>query len=77
MKDLIKRLTSDTPTFFKRLRNLGITIGAIGGALLAIPTSVVVLPAVLLTLAAHAVTLGVVTAAVSQAVTPKEEVKTP
>lgn len=69
MKNLIQRLISDTPTFFKRLRNLGITVGAIGGALLAIPASMIVLPAALLTLAAHAVTVGVVTAAVSQAVT--------
>lgn len=75
MKKLFDRLTSETPLFFKRLRNLGITIGAIGGAILAIPNTMVALPQMLLTMAAHAVTIGVVTAAVSQAVSPKDEAK--
>lgn len=77
MKQLFQRITGDTPSFFKKLRNIGITIGAIGGAIMALPASMVVLPTVLLTMAAHAVTIGVVTAAISQAVTPKDEVKNP
>ena len=34
MNELLKRLTSESPTFFKKVQALAITIGAIGGGIL-------------------------------------------
>ena len=66
MKELITRLTSESPTFFKRIMALGITLGAIGVTLLAIPASVVVLPAAVTTLAGYFIVAGSVAAAVGK-----------
>ena len=45
---LRERIGSPSPTFFKRIRNIGLTIGAIGAALLAAP---IALPPLISTLA--------------------------
>ena len=56
------RLASPTPAFFKKVRNIGLILGAVGGALLAAP---VALPAMVLTVAGYLVTAGLVASAVS------------
>lgn len=37
MKKLIKRLTSPTPFFFKKVRNLGLYLTGLSGVLIALP----------------------------------------
>ena len=59
-----------TPPFFKKVRNIGLTIAAIGGAVLAAP---VALPAAVITAAGYLAVAGTVASTVSQAVTGKEE----
>ena len=72
MNELLKRLTSESPTFFKKVQALAITIGAIGGGILAAPVTlsgmgiVIVLPAILSTIATHMVAVGVVAAFVAK-----------
>ncbi|WP_243392583.1 hypothetical protein [Solitalea longa] len=57
------RVKSPTPKFFRKIRTIGLMIGAVGGALLAAP---VALPAVVGTIAGYLATIGVVASAVSQ-----------
>lgn len=66
MKEILKRLTSESPKFFKRIQALGITFGAIGGAIMAIPASVVALPAIVVTMGGYFVAVGIVAAAVAK-----------
>ena len=67
--NITKRLQSPTPKFFRKLRNIGITIAAVGGAIIASP---VALPAAIVTAAGYLITAGTVVTAISQ-VTVKEE----
>lgn len=64
------RLTSPTPKWFRKMRNLGLTLSAIGGALAAAP---VALPAVLVTLGGYLLVGGTVIGAVSQTAVSQEE----
>jgi ABC-type xylose transport system permease subunit len=57
-----ERISSPTPAFFKKIRAIGLTLGAIGGAILAAP---VALPAAITTLAGYLLTAGIVTSAIS------------
>lgn len=61
--NLIQRIKAPTPKFFKILRNVGVTLAAAGGAILASP---IALPAGVLTLAGYLVVGGGVLTAVSQ-----------
>jgi len=63
--NLSKRYKHKTPSFFRKLRNVGIALAATGGALLAAP---VALPAFLLKLAGYLAVAGTVATTVSQAV---------
>lgn len=67
---LINRLKQPTPSFFRKLRNIGLTIAAIGGSILAAP---VALPAAIVTVAGYLAVAGAVASTVSQSVTPKDE----
>ena len=62
---LTTRYTKKTPTFFRRLRNIGIALAATGGAIIAAPIS---LPAIVITVATYLTVAGTVATAVSQAV---------
>ena len=61
--NVIKRMQSPTPKFFRVLRRVGIGLVAAGGALLTAP---VALPAVALTIAEYLTVAGTVMTAVSQ-----------
>jgi uncharacterized membrane protein HdeD (DUF308 family) len=61
--NLIDRLKSPTPKFFRVLRNIGLVLAAVGGALLAAP---VALPAAVITVAGYITVAGGVMTAVSQ-----------
>lgn len=63
---LKQRIKQPTPKFFKKVRNLGISIAAVGGAILTAPVS---LPAAVITVAGYLTVAGTVASAVSQAVT--------
>ena len=69
---LSERISSPNTTFFKRIRNIGLTIGAIGAALLAAP---IALPAVISTVAGYLATAGLVATAVSTATVEEKPVK--
>lgn len=72
MKEIITRLTNESPTFFKRIQAIAITIGAAGGAILGLPIAlsplgvVFVLPATLSTAAGYMVACGIVAAAIAK-----------
>lgn len=68
-----ERLQSPTPGFFRKIRNIGLVLGAIGGTILAAP---VTLPGVIISVASYLATAGLVATAISStAVEVKEPVK--
>jgi len=72
--NLIARVTSPTPKFFKLLRNIGIALATAGGAILAAP---ITLPAVVVTIGGYMITAGAVATAVSQVTTDMDSLKSP
>ena len=60
---IVKRITSKTPEFFKKVRNIGLILAAVSGAILAAP---IALPSALLAAAGYVVLAGGVMSAVSQ-----------
>ncbi|MGB6036382.1 MAG: hypothetical protein WBG42_08935 [Cryomorphaceae bacterium] len=63
-KNLLQRVSSPTPKFFRVLRDLGLALAAVGGAVLTAPVSV---PAVVTSVAGYVAVVGGVLTAVSQA----------
>jgi hypothetical protein len=61
--NIVQRLKAPTPKFFRVLRNIGLALAAVGGALLAAP---VALPAAIITVAGYITVAGGVMTAVSQ-----------
>ncbi|MBL0146062.1 MAG: hypothetical protein IPP48_10080 [Chitinophagaceae bacterium] len=66
---IIQRIQSPTPSFFKKLRNAGLTLAAISTAIVAAP---VALPALLVKVAGYLAVAGGVASAVSQSTTSTE-----
>ncbi|MDM8173447.1 hypothetical protein QT327_03585 [Olivibacter sp. 47] len=62
MNEITDRIKSPTPKFFKRIRTIGLTLGAVGGALLTAP---ITLPATVVTIAGYLATAGIVASAIS------------
>jgi uncharacterized membrane protein len=58
-----QRVKSPTPPFFKKIRNIGLTIAAIGTTVLAAPVS---LPAVVIKIAGYLAVAGTVACGISQ-----------
>jgi len=69
MKEVIKRASSPTPSFFIKLRNIGVALASVSAAVLTAP---VVLPVAVLTIAGYAAVAGSVIGAVSQLVKKEE-----
>ena len=67
--NIIKRIYSPTPKFFKVLRNIGLVLAAVGGTILAAP---VALPAIVVTVGGYVAVAGGVISAVSQLTTTKD-----
>ena len=67
--NVIKRIQAPTPKFFKVLRNIGLTLAAIGGTILAAP---VALPVVIVSLGGYIAVAGGVISAISQLTTTDE-----
>lgn len=62
IQEIIDRLMADTPSIFVKIRNLGLSLAAVGTSLLAIPNA----PAYLVAYAGKAILAGSVMAAISQ-----------
>ena len=69
--NIIKRVKSPTPKFFKVLRNIGLALAAVGGTILAAP---VALPVVITTIGGYVAVVGGVISAVSQLTTKEDEI---
>ena len=67
--NIIKRVQSPTPKFFKVLRNIGLVLAAVGGTILAAP---VTLPVIITSLAGYLAVASSVLSAVSQLTTTKD-----
>ena len=61
--NLLDRMQSPTPTFFKKVRTIGLILAAISGAIIAAP---VALPAVIIQAATYLGVASTVASAVSQ-----------
>ncbi|REE80321.1 hypothetical protein BX611_1963 [Lutibacter oceani] len=67
---LLERYQKPTPSFFRKLRNIGIALATAGGAIIAAP---IALPATIITIATYLTVAGTVATAVSQAVVSDNE----
>jgi hypothetical protein len=67
--NLIERVSSPTPKFFKKLRNIGLILAAISGTIVAAP---IALPAVVIQIAGYLAVASSVASAVSQAAVEDE-----
>ncbi|KMQ70432.1 hypothetical protein [Chryseobacterium koreense] len=63
MKNIIQRVQEPTPRFFRKIRNAGLFLTAVSGAVLTAP---VALPAVLITAAGYLAIAGAIASAISQ-----------
>ncbi|MEO6963327.1 MAG: hypothetical protein ABIY90_15255 [Puia sp.] len=68
--NLIERAVSPTPTFFQKLRNIGLALAALSAAIIGSP---VALPAIVVTIAGYLAVAGTVLGAVSQITIPVEQ----
>jgi hypothetical protein len=64
---IVERLLSPTPTFFQKLRNIGLVLAAVSAAIITTP---VALPAIVTTIAGYLAVAGTVLGAVSQITVP-------
>ncbi len=69
--NLLDRIVSPTPTFFQKLRNIGLALAAISAAIISAPLA---LPAIVTTIAGYLAVAGTVLSGVSQ-VTTESDVK--
>lgn len=60
---ILNRFTAPTPKLFQRIRNVGLTLAAIGGVLIAAP---IALPTTIITIGGYLTVAGGVLSAVSQ-----------
>ncbi len=66
--NIARRLVAPTPPFWKKVRNVMITTGLVGGAILAAP---IALPAVITTIAGYLIAVGSVGTVLAQATEQK------
>ena len=72
--NVVKRAKAPTPKFFKVLRNIGLALAGVGGAILAAP---IALPVIVASIGGYLVVGGGVLSAVSQITTSHDEVASP
>ncbi|NLR58900.1 hypothetical protein HGH93_12360 [Chitinophaga polysaccharea] len=65
---LAQRLTASTPPFFSKVRNIGLILTAISGALMGIPA----IPAIIVKIAGYIAVAGTVMTGVSQTAVSNE-----
>lgn len=71
--NILQRVQSPTPPFFKKLRNIGLALAAVAAVLLTAP---IALPALVVEAAGYLAVAGGVLSAVSQAVSEDPEPQT-
>jgi len=64
--NLLERAVSPTPTFFQKLRNIGLVLAAISAAIVSAPVAI---PAIITTIAGYLAVAGTVLSGVSQITT--------
>jgi hypothetical protein len=67
---ILERYKKPTPSFFRKLRNIGIALATAGGAIIAAP---IALPSTIITIATYLTVAGTVATAVSQAVVSDQD----
>ena len=67
--NMIERIKSETPPFFKTIRNIGAILATVSATLLAAP---IALPAVVLQVAGYLAVAGTVASAISQTAVPEQ-----
>ena len=67
--NLLDRVMSPTPTFFQKLRNIGLILAAVSAAIVGSP---VALPVIVTTVAGYLAVAGTVLGAVSQITIPED-----
>lgn len=72
--NLIERVGSPTPKFFKKLRNIGLILAAVSGTIVAAP---IALPAVVIQIAGYLAVASSVASAVSQTAVVEEPDSSP
>lgn len=83
MKKIIERYKAESPTFFKKVIAIGITLTAIGGGILALPATlstagiIIVLPAVVNTVGCFFGTAGAVAALIGKLTVKDPDVLSP
>ena len=68
--NLVSRMAEPTPKWFRIVRNLGLTLSAVGGVLVAAP---VVLPAAVISIGGYLLLGGTIISAMSQTAVSSEE----
>lgn len=68
--NIVERVKAPTPKWFKIVRTIGITLTAVGGAILAAPVAI---PATIVTVAGYLTLGGTITTAVAQTAIQAEE----
>lgn len=71
MKQIMNRMQQPTPPFFKKIRNIGLVIAAVGTSIITAP---VALPVLIVNIASYLLVAGGVMSTVGQAAIKKEEV---
>ncbi len=69
--NLVERVKAPTPKWFKIVRTIGITLTAVGGAILAAPVAI---PAAIVTVAGYLALGGTIATAVAQTAIQAEEI---
>jgi hypothetical protein len=69
---LLQRIKAPSPTFFNKIKKIGLVLGGIGTAVLASP---IALPVIMTTLAGYLVTAGLVAAAVAVSTVEEKPIK--
>jgi hypothetical protein len=68
--NLIERVASPTPTFFQKLRNIGLVLAAISATIIAVPVG---LPAIVTTIAGYLAVAGTVLSGMSRVIIPGDK----
>jgi hypothetical protein len=55
MNETLNRLGSPTPKYFRKIRNIGLLLASVGGAIVALP---IALPAIVVTIATYGIAVG-------------------
>ena len=70
MKKIVQRLQEPTPKFYRKLRNIGLALTAVGGVIATAPIS---LPSILVSIGGYLAVAGGIASAVSQSAIHRDD----